>query len=358
MEIFVDISMALNIAGTSIGLLLSFIFVRRKVDNQTTNFILSFLLFAFSFMIFNSVIIFAGYAGKIPFYEDVSNSLILTVTPLIFCYIAFSTDADFNSKTIKFHLIPFLAYFGFVAFNHISGIISDDIRDIVEGFFYIGSYLQISTYLILSFRKLNRYKLKVKSSYSYTEDIDKTWIKTALYMFTLVFIIITALTFYTIFVSPTPEYISLNVILLLSFSIFYLGYIKLSRTEKNIELIKYESSTLSREDSKKYIDILQRSMDLDRLFLNPNLTIKDLSDHLGIQSRHISQVINQELNKNFYDFVNFYRVEDSKQKIPDPKYQNLTLIGIATESGFKSGSAFNMAFKKHTGKTPSAFKMS
>jgi len=172
MEIFVDISMVLNIAGTSIGLLLSFIFVRRKVDNQTANFILSFLLFAFSFMIFNSVIIFAGYADKIPFYEDVSNSIILTVAPLIFCYIASSTDAEFDSKTVKFHLIPFLVYFGFVAIHHISGIISVDIKNIVDGFFYIGSYLQISTYLILSFRKLSRYKRKVKSSYSYTEDIE------------------------------------------------------------------------------------------------------------------------------------------------------------------------------------------
>lgn len=97
-------------------------------------------------------------------------------------------------------------------------------------------------------------------------------------------------------------------------------------------------------------------MDNDRLYLDPQLTIRNVSEKIGIQSRHISQIINAELKRNFYDFVNFYRVEDFKRKVVDPKYDNLTLLGIAKESGFQSGSAFNAAVKKHTGRMPSDFK--
>lgn len=72
----------------------------------------------------------------------------------------------------------------------------------------------------------------------------------------------------------------------------------------------------------------------------------------------ISQSINREEGVGFNDFVNQYRVEDVKEKLSDPSFTHLTMLGIAESAGFKSGSVFNTAFKKYTGTTPSKYKKS
>ena len=96
----------------------------------------------------------------------------------------------------------------------------------------------------------------------------------------------------------------------------------------------------------------------EKLFLDQELDLKSLADKLKLSSGYLSQIINKYEQKNFFDFINGYRVEEVKSKIPDPAYQHLSLLGIAFESGFKSKSTFNLAFKKHTGMTPSGFKKS
>lgn len=57
----------------------------------------------------------------------------------------------------------------------------------------------------------------------------------------------------------------------------------------------------------------------------------------------------------FNDYINGYRVEEYLQKIATPQYQHLTLLAVAFECGFNSKTTFNRAFKKMTGKAPSAF---
>jgi len=58
----------------------------------------------------------------------------------------------------------------------------------------------------------------------------------------------------------------------------------------------------------------------------------------------------------FFEFINQYRVNEVKAKITDPAYENLSLLGIAFESGFNTKSAFNRVFKKITGFTPGEYK--
>ena len=71
---------------------------------------------------------------------------------------------------------------------------------------------------------------------------------------------------------------------------------------------------------------------------------------------HTHRPINEQLGKNFYDFINAYRVEAFKAKLQDPKFAAYSILGVALESGFKSKSSFNAIFKKVTGMTPSQYK--
>ena len=65
--------------------------------------------------------------------------------------------------------------------------------------------------------------------------------------------------------------------------------------------------------------------------------------------------VNKKVGKNFYDFVNQYRLEEFKRLLSDPKNRNLTLLSLAIDCGFNSKSSFNRHFKKVTGQTPSQY---
>jgi len=70
----------------------------------------------------------------------------------------------------------------------------------------------------------------------------------------------------------------------------------------------------------------------------------------------LSQVINENIGKSFFDFVNEYRVRETKKALADSRSEQFSILGIAMDAGFNSKSAFYTAFKKYTGMTPSQFK--
>ena len=96
-------------------------------------------------------------------------------------------------------------------------------------------------------------------------------------------------------------------------------------------------------------------MKTERLYLNGELTAQELAQQLGVTPNHLSQVINQVEGKNFFDFVNSYRIEEVKNRMADSRSKSMTLLALALESGFNSKTSFNMVFKKMTGQTPSQY---
>ncbi len=110
------------------------------------------------------------------------------------------------------------------------------------------------------------------------------------------------------------------------------------------------------EKTKKYHSQLQELMLEERLYLDPDLSLKKLARQLDISGGYLSQVINQYESKNFFEFINTFRVDEVKRKMASSDFDHLNLLGIAYDSGFKSKSTFNLAFKKISGKTPSQFK--
>ena len=91
-------------------------------------------------------------------------------------------------------------------------------------------------------------------------------------------------------------------------------------------------------------------------YLESDLTLLKLSQQIGISTHNLSQVINEKLDMNFYDFVNKHRVEEAKRLLIDPAKQPLTILAIAEEAGFNSKTTFNSCFKKFTSTTPSEYK--
>ena len=97
-------------------------------------------------------------------------------------------------------------------------------------------------------------------------------------------------------------------------------------------------------------------MNKNKPYLNSSITLNNLADLCNVTSHHLSQIINDRFEKNFFDFINCYRIEEAKLNLSDPEKANLTILAISNEVGFNSKSAFNTAFKKHTNTTPSQFR--
>ncbi len=121
---------------------------------------------------------------------------------------------------------------------------------------------------------------------------------------------------------------------------------------------KYTKSGLSDEAAEDLHAALIAVMIEEKLYQKSDLSITDLASKLGVHPNYLSQVINQREQKNFYDFVNFYRVEAFKRLIESNRNQQFTLLSIAYDCGFSSKSSFNRCFKKETGLTPSQFAAS
>ena len=84
------------------------------------------------------------------------------------------------------------------------------------------------------------------------------------------------------------------------------------------------------------------------------LSITELAGQLEIPSNHLSQIINEQVGENFFEFVNTYRVKEVQDRIKENQDKKFTLLAIAFDSGFNSKSSFNSIFKKQTGITPKA----
>jgi putative ABC transport system permease protein len=102
---------------------------------------------------------------------------------------------------------------------------------------------------------------------------------------------------------------------------------------------------------------LKKALKANLYYLDPELSLPSLAEKLGLHPNELSRIINTVLKKSFNDFISEFRVAEVAQKMQDPAYDHLTLLGIAFESGFNSKTTFNRTFKQVTGKSPAEYKI-
>ncbi|MBN2103157.1 helix-turn-helix transcriptional regulator [bacterium] len=116
--------------------------------------------------------------------------------------------------------------------------------------------------------------------------------------------------------------------------------------------------TMSESQKNDYYQRLLRIMKEQKPYLVPELSLNDLSKITDIPPRFLSRIINESLNRNFYDFVNRYRIQTSQKYFQDPEKKDMTILEILYEVGFNSKASFNTAFKRYTGMTPTHYRRS
>jgi AraC-like DNA-binding protein len=168
-----------------------------------------------------------------------------------------------------------------------------------------------------------------------------------------------------------PAAMALNIVMLIII-IFNTAYYLINQPEifkKNIEMEhaiddsesesvaeKYARQSIDESMQDDYLLRMRNYMEQQKPYLDENITIKDLAEGIGIPAHHLSIVINNRLNKNFYTFINEYRVHEAVSILEDPANKDASIIAVAFRSGFNSKSTFNSVFKKITGVTPSEYR--
>ena len=142
------------------------------------------------------------------------------------------------------------------------------------------------------------------------------------------------------------------------------GIGKTSHLINSLEMISEEeipsnSTPFTEEQFKKYqfsfseIDFLIKSK---KKFLLPRYTLQNLASETNFSPSTLSLIINKIAKKTFVDYLNEMRIQQAKELLKNPNYENYTIVSIGLESGFNSKSTFFTVFKKHTGTTPFAYR--
>jgi len=307
-------------------------------------------------------------------------SLLMLHGPFLYLYISALIDEkyQFQRKNL-FHFIPFLLFNIFVftspLFPEIAGSIRLDHAETEHGspllfnFFLILTALSGPVYFLLSIRLFKILDINIFNNFSTTENINLDWLRKLVYSFGVIWTaLIIIATIHHVFHLFSWAFCTDGLFLSLSVFIILIGYFGLKQKEifiqypdHKIEYVtkpktKYATVLLNETDSKNYVSQIKQLMETEKPYLDADLTLPGMAAKLQIPSHHLSRVINEKFGLNFFDFINQYRIEEVKSKIAKPEFDNLSILGIAFESGFNTKSAFNRVFKKMTGTTPSEYK--
>jgi len=122
--------------------------------------------------------------------------------------------------------------------------------------------------------------------------------------------------------------------------------------------VNQKTTDNTQERALQYIKRLEDYTQKEKPYLDANLTVDKLAAQTHIPRHYLTQILSEQLNKNFYLYINEYRINKVKQLLEETETQNMTLLEVAYESGFNSKSTFNSIFKKITNMTPTQYKKS
>jgi adenylate cyclase len=127
------------------------------------------------------------------------------------------------------------------------------------------------------------------------------------------------------------------------------------QTDQTEASAKQKTVLLNTKKAAEYTAKLLAHLSEKEPFLNPDLSLRELASQIEIHPNQLSWLLNNNIGKNYNEFINTYRIEAFKLKAKNPSNAHLTIEGLAYESGFNSRTVFNTSFKKETGLTPKQY---
>ncbi len=352
------------------------ILLKRFSGIASNNLFLVILLIAIALCLCADLWMYSAISYTYPQLSQLLSPVYLVIGPLLFLYTKTTLQ---NPPTRKFvtclHFLPSIIFYGFIFLINIlvstedlrNALINDKEINGIDGFGII-IQLHIGIYIFASYWEWLKFEKAVKTEYSADIALVIQWLKHALIIFFLM---------WSVWVAGSILLDSSLVVLTdlaMIIGVYFLGYSAL--LHKNVLLPSLKFASVN-DDSKivtqnifdryarakltsdRITQLKQKLSDLmliEHSYLEPELTLSQLAELLHATNHETSQLLNEELGESFFDFINRHRVSEVQRCLHDSNYDKQTILDIALASGFSSKAAFNAAFKKLSGMTPSQYK--
>ncbi len=358
------------------GILLSLLLVFKK-ENRHANRVLSVAILILS------LDILCTYLSQMKVYEKYPSVFGFNIGypfiygPIFYIYALLVTRREEKFKPkLLLHFIPFIAVYLYVSpfylLSHDQKLlkINEYMTQVQPDLGIISFFKPIHgiLYTWLSLRLIGAFRERLKISFSNIDKKKLDWLKYLIISTMVVWIVVAIVILTGLIIGSHHILLNATIYFFISILIYAIGYGALNhaevlnQTELEIDAMqdqikdKYEKSNLRDEDIERLKNDLLEVMQTKKLYLRSELTLTDLAKELGITNHNLSEVLSKSFNKNFYDLINSYRVEEFKELVKNPDYAHYSLLAVAFESGFSSKSSFNTIFKKLTDSTPSEYR--
>ena len=342
--------------------------ITHKKGNRRNNILLSTIFILIAWNMGDLTLQMNGVVFKWEFLQHIDDGFFLLYGPIFYLYAQGVIFRDFKlSSGNLLHLIPYLLLtISLLSLRNFTPSTSEEIikNELPWQFYLISAlmYAHIFVYLGLTYKSLWKYRKIIRNKYSQIDQINLDWLSFALNTFGLITFISLIQSF--IALAENRSAFIATVVLLLIFIFYFVNKVILKALRQpeifagitQNETTKYMGSNLMPSQIEEYKKQLLALLRTEKLFLNPQVSLTDLSEKLSVSSKHLSQVINQSFNKSFFDFINTFRIQEVKQILKESKDDKLTVLEAMYQAGFNSKSSFNTAFKKETGQTPTEFR--
>lgn len=373
----INVLLILTIISLFISLFLAFFLVTVRTKHKISNY-----LFA-AFLIITAIDI----SG--PLFELVSNgpsnlgmlrtNLAFLQIPAFYLYVLSVCYSDFKLKPKHLiHLLPFIItniillrrFYLVDSASKINFIINRQSRIELQ-FSHTLFHLQTVVYLVAVFILLRKARKLYLENNAGTSINSYNWLFQFTSVLSVLYLIVLFKNIFKFSDHPyISEWIKIVILVVELFIICWYLYKALNHPDlfRNIDsrqklvadiVLEEKNSEPAAVSEKEYnagLAKLKQYMVEEKPFLNPSLTIQDVSVAIEIPVRDLSLLINHKLEQHFYDFVNTYRIESAMNILKDGTKSKVTILEILYEVGFNSKSSFNTAFKKHTGNTPTSYR--
>ncbi len=349
MDVF-GIIKIINIAGIIQGLILSAAIFHARTKGRKCLVFLSMLILVYSIGNLANIIVH-NFFREYYWHRFLLIPFFAAIGPVFYFYIANFTG--YNARIPKiFHFISILLIVAGFIVNMITKTHDAGRIDIVDVVITFAIGIQVITYSVLSILALVSYKKNIREYFSSVDKSRVLWLR--------FFIGVSFISWISLLIIEYSHYgeDSYGVFwLIISVIIYAVGYIGIKQPEI-LEYIetepkkKYEKTAIDPEKLKEY-ELKLSSAVKENVFLDPDISLPSLAGMIGIHSYQLSQLINEK-GMNFYEFINRMRIDYAKDLILNNN-EILNIARVAFDSGYNSISAFNSAFKKFTGITPTDF---
>ena len=353
--------------GISQGLFLMLTILRIPQANKRANSILALLIGIATYMLIGRFLMVRFLTKPIFFYTWIFDVPLYLFGPLVYLYtkrLLFQNKE--RQKFSKWHFLPALLFIVltltlFVVFNpdtYYAAFIAGKLKLMVNTVL-ITAIVSNFVYLIGSFWLLKRFKRASKQSFSFDQN-PANYLTYFLIAITAILAMWTLSYVNSSLLDRPSNIITYDLVwALIPVFIFVIGYYSLKQPdlfrvvpEKESKIQKKRLTEMESTFLKEKLDQL---MTQEKLYMESDLTLVDVSKKLNTSSNNLSWLLNNVYKTTFYDFINRHRVEEFLKKVENQEHLQHTILALSLDVGFKSKSTFNKAFKLTMQDTPSNY---